>query len=161
MKKFLKRACLIILLLIIAYIIYLQTIYDYNFYSSLIEIPIPIFAKMEEKDTHWGFHGDGETLIKFYFSDKQAQNFTSNISNNLNWNEFPIPETLQHYAYNSIDKDTKIPFINNGYWFFLDRHSKATDRYNYYEMCGRTSSNYSVAIFDIDSNILYIYSLDT
>lgn len=52
MKKFLKRACLIILLLIIAYIIYLQTIYDYNFYSSLIEIPIPIFAKMEEKDTH-------------------------------------------------------------------------------------------------------------
>ena len=94
MKKFLKRACLIILLLIIAYIIYLQTLYDYNFYSSLIEIPIPIFAKIEEKDTHGGFHGDGETLAKFYFSDKQAQNFTSNISNNSHWNEFPIPETL-------------------------------------------------------------------
>ena len=161
MKKFFKRACLIILLLIIAYIIYLQTLYDYNFYSSLIEIPIPIFAKIEEKDTHGGFHGDGETLAKFYFSDKQAQNFTSNISNNSHWNEFPIPETLQHCAYDSIDEDIKIPFINNGYWFFLDRHSKATDKYNYYEMFGRASSNYSIAVFDIDSNILYIYSLDT
>ena len=52
MKKFFKRACLIILILIIAYIIYLHTFYDYNFYSSLIETPIPVFAKMKEKDTH-------------------------------------------------------------------------------------------------------------
>ena len=59
MKKFFKRACLIILILIIAYIIYLHTFYDYNFYSSLIETPIPVFAKMKEKDTHGGFHGDG------------------------------------------------------------------------------------------------------
>ena len=161
MKKFFKIAFLIILLLIIVYIIYLHTFYDYNFYSSLIEIPIPMFSKMEEKDTHGGFHGDGETLVKFYFSDKQAQNFTSNISNNLHWNELPIPETLQHCAYDSIDEDIKIPFINNGYWLFLDRHSKTTDKYNYYEMFGRASSNYSIAIFDIDSNILYIYSLDT
>ena len=111
MKKFFKIACFIILLLIIAHIIYLHTLYDYNFYSSLIEIPIPIFAKMEEKDMHGGFHGDGETLAKFYFSDKQAKELTSNISNNSHWNKLPIPEILQECAYNSIDEDIENPFI--------------------------------------------------
>ena len=160
-KNFFKISFLIIFLLIIIYIIYLHTFYNYNFYSSLIETQIPIFAKMEEKDTHGGFHGDGETLAKVYFSDEQAQKFMKNISNCSHWNEFPIPETLQNCAYNSIDEEMKLPSINNGYWFFLDRHSKATDKYNYNEMSGRASSNYSIAVFDIDSNILYIYSLDT
>ena len=161
MKKFFKIACFIILLLIIAHIIYLHTLYDYNFYSSLIEIPIPIFAKMEEKDMHGGFHGDGETLAKFYFSDKQAKELTSNISNNSHWNNLPIPEILQECAYNSIDEDIENPFINNGYWIFLDRHSEAIDKYYYNEIFNRASLNYSIATFDIDSNVLYIYSLDT
>ena len=61
--------------MIIVYIIYLYTFYDYNFYSSIIETPIPMFTKIEEKDTHGGFHGDGEALVKVYFSDKQAEKF--------------------------------------------------------------------------------------
>ena len=161
MKKFLKRACLIILLLIIAYIIYLQTLYDYNFYSSLIEIPIPIFVKMEEKDTHGGFHGDGEALVKVYFSDKQAEKFIRKIDKNIHWDKLPMKDILQTCINNNITDEISVPIIENGYWFFLDRHSKATDKYNYNDMFDRASSNYSIAIFDIDSNVLYIYSLDT
>lgn len=161
MKKFLKRACLIILLLIIAYIIYLQTLYDYNFYSSLIEIPIPIFVKMEEKDTHGGFHGDGEALVKVYFSDKQAEKFIRKVDKNIHWDKLPMKDILQTCINNNITDEISVPIIENGYWFFLDRHSKATDKYNYNDMFDRASSNYSIAIFDIDSNVLYIYSLDT
>lgn len=161
MKKFLKRACLIILLLIIAYIIYIQTLYDYNFYSSLIEIPIPIFVKMEEKDTHGGFHGDGEALVKVYFSDKQAEKFIRKIDKNIHWDKLPMKDILQTCINNNITDEISVPIIENGYWFFLDRHSKATDKYNYNDMFDRASSNYSIAIFDIDSNVLYIYSLDT
>ena len=161
MKKFLKRVFFIILLLIIIYIVYLHTLYDYNFYSSLIEIPIPMFAKMEEKDTHGGFHGDGEALAKIYFSDKQAEKFISKIENNIHWNKLPIDEILQTCITNNSIEDMVIPFVENGYWFFLDRHSKATNKYNYNDMFNRASLNYSVAIFDKESNILYIYSLDT
>ena len=161
MKKFLKRACLIILLSIISYIIYLQTLYDYNFYSSLIEIPIPIFVKMEEKDTHGGFHGDGETLVKVFFSDKQAEKFIRKIDKNIHWDKLPMKDILQTCINNNITDEISVPIIENGYWFFLDRHSKATDKYNYNDMFDRASSNYSIAIFDIDSNVLYIYSLDT
>ena len=161
MNKFLKRLCLIILLLIIVYIIYLYIFYDYNFYSSLIETPIPMFEKIEEKDTHGGFHGDGEALVKVYFSDKQAEKFIRKIDNNTHWNKLPMKDILQTCINNNITDEISVPIIENGYWFFLDRHSKATDKYNYYDMFDRASSNYSIAIFDIDSNVLYIYSLDT
>lgn len=161
MNKFLKRLCLIILLLIIVYIIYLYTFYDYNFYSSLIETPIPMFAKIEEKDTHGGFHGDGEALVKVYFSDKQAEKFIRKIDKNIHWDKLPMKDILQTCINNNITDEISVPIIENGYWFFLDRHSKATDKYNYNDMFDRASSNYSIAIFDIDSNVLYIYSLDT
>lgn len=161
MKKFFKKACLIIIILISIYIIYLHTLYDYNFYSSLIEISIPMFAKMEEKDTHDGFHGDGEALVKVYFSDNQAKKFETKINNNTHWNKLPINEILQNCINDNITDEISVPIIENGYWFFLDRHSKTTDKYNYNEMFDRASSNYSIAIFDIESNILYIYSLDT
>lgn len=161
MNKFLKRLCLIILLLIIVYIIYLYTFYDYNFYSSLIETPIPMFAKIEEKDTHGGFHGDGEALVKVYFSDKQAEKFIRKIDKNIHWDKLPMKDILQTCINNNITDEISVPIIENGYWFFLDRHSKATDKYNYNDMFDRASSNYSIAIFDIDSNMLYIYSLDT
>lgn len=161
MNKFFKRACLIILLLIIIYIIYLHTLYDYNFYSSLIEMPIPIFAKIEEKDTHGGFHGDGEALVKVYFSDKQAEKFIREINKNAHWDKLPMEEILQSCISNNITYEISVPIIENGYWFFLDRHSKATDKYNHNDIFDRASLNYTIAIFDTDSNVLYIYSLDT
>lgn len=147
--------------MIIVYIIYLYTFYNYNFYSSLIETPIPMFAKIEEKDTHGGFHGDGEALVKVYFSDKQAEKFIRKIDKNIHWNKLPMKDILQTCINSNIADEISVPIIENGYWFFLDRNSKATDKYNYYDMFDRASSNYSIAIFDIDSNVLYIYSLDT
>ena len=161
MKRIVKIFFLTLMSLIIIYIIYLHTLYNYNFYSSLIEIRIPIFAKMEEKDTHGGFHGDGEALAKVYFSDKQTQNFISKINNNSNWKDVPMPEVLQHKVYNSIEEEMKVPFIENGYWLFINRYSKVINKHDYNEILGKASSNFSVAIFDKNQNILYIYSLDT
>lgn len=161
MKKYLKIITLIILLLFIFYMIYDFTLKKYLFYSSHIEIQIPIFAKIEEKDTHGGFHGDGETFVKIYLSDKQTQKFISKINKNLHWQELPMPKLLQNCASNSIDEGIEIPFVNNGYWFFLNRQSKVTDKYNYNEIVNIASSNYSIAIFDTASNVLYYYALDT
>lgn len=72
-----------------------------------------------------------------------------------------MPGKLQKRISNTIDKEMKIPYIEQGYWFFVDRHDKATDKYNYNEIFGRSSLNFSIAVFDTNSNILYIYALDT
>lgn len=161
MKKILKRVLLVILFLIIIYTIYIYTLYNYIFYSSLIEIQIPILIKTEEKDTHGGFHGDGEALAKFYFSNNQAQKFISKIKTNSHWNKYPMPEKLQNCIPDNTEEGIKIPNINDGYWFFLDRSSKAMEKYDYHEIFDRYSFNYTIAIFDINTDTLYIYSLDT
>ena len=56
-----------------------------------------------------------------------------------------------------------IPEISNGYWFVLDRHSAAKSKYNEKDIFkeDRYSYNFTVAVFDIDKNVLYIYELDT
>lgn len=151
---------LLLLVLIIISIVYINAIRSYFFYSSQIEVKIPIFSKMEEKDTHGGFHGDGETFVKVYFSNKQAEEFKNKINENNHWQELPMPERLQDSISNAYEV-TQIPMIENGYWFFLDRHSEATDKYNYNEIFDRPSFNFSVSVFDPDSNMLYIYVLDT
>ena len=162
MKKILKIIGISLLVLIIVYIVYIHTLRNYFFYSSQIEIQIPLFAKMEEKDTHGGFHGDGEAFAKVYFSDKQAEKFINKINKNNHWKKLPMSEKLQNRVSNA-DEVEEIPIVENGYWFFEDRHTKATDKYNYNEMfnSNRASPNFSVAVFDTDANILYFYALDT
>lgn len=163
MKKALKIIGILLLILIIVYIIYIHTLRNYFFYSSQIEIQIPLFAKMEEKDTHGGFHGDGEAFVKVYFSNEQANKFVNKINENNHWSKLPMPERLRERVSNTIDKEMKIPNVENGYWFFEDRHTKAKDKYDYSEMfnSNRASSNFSVAVFDTDTKILYFYALDT
>ena len=162
MKKILKIIGILLLVLIIVYIVYIHTLRNYFFYSSQIEIQIPLFAKMEEKDTHGGFHGDGEAFLKVNFSDKQAEKFVNKINQNNHWKKLPMPERLQNRVSNA-DEVEAIPIVKNGYWFFEDRHAKATDKYNYNEIfdSNRASLNFSVAVFDTDANILYFYALDT
>ena len=162
MKKTLKTISILLLILIIVYIVYIHTLRNYFFYSSQIEIQIPLFAKIEEKDTHGGFHGDGEAFVKVYFSNKQAEKFVKKINENNHWEKLPMPERLQNRVSNA-DEVEKIPIVENGYWFFEDRHEKATNKYNYNEIfdSDRASLNFSVAVFDTDNNILYFYALDT
>ena len=159
MNKYLKITFLMILFLLIIYIIYVFAFKNYIFYSSHIEVAIPIFAKMQEIDTHGGFHGDGESYVKVYFSDNQAEKFISKIKTNIHWQELPMPEILQKH--NTINEEIKIPEIEKGYWFFIDRHNKTINKYDYSGIFDRASYNYSIAVFDTFSNILYYYALDT
>ena len=131
--------------------------------SRNIGITIPFSTEIECKDSHGGFHGDGECVIKVYFSDEQAIKFKNKIDKNSHWKQLPMPERLQEVVGARMDKDMYVPIIENGYYFFVDRHSEADDKFNPNEMFEefRASSNYTVAVFDIDENILYYYELDT
>ena len=83
---------------------------------------------------------------------------------NANWKELPITERLYNKVCKyAIDEDMNVPEVSNGYWFVLDRHSKAKDKYNEEEIFeeDRHSNNFTVAVFDIDAKILYIYEIDT
>jgi len=77
LKKYLKIVLITLLSLFIIYLIYAFTLEERVLMSIQIENYIPIFAKMDKKNTHGGFHNDGELLEKIYFSEKQANNFVN------------------------------------------------------------------------------------
>lgn len=163
-KKILKILSSVFIVLFIIYLIYAFTLEERILLSIQIENYVPIFAKLDEKDTHSGFRNEGELLKKIYFSERQANNFIEQVKKKDNWRELPMTERLSNKVckYAMVD-DMNIPEVDKGYWFVLDRHSETKDKYNEKDIFDedRHSYNFTVAVFDIDKNILYVYELDT
>ena len=51
--------------------------------------------------------------------------------------------------------------LENGYYFFEDRHSESKDSADDSEMFYRNSYNFSIAVYDTDNHIFYYFELDT
>lgn len=122
---------------------------------------------IDEGDTHGGFIGDGTYHIALDCS-KKKEKVLKTVSE---WSELPLSENLQlmmyggekdgmTYGYN-LAKNTNIPLINNGYYCFLDRHSEAVDKYSDIDLFNRYSFNFSLVIYDTDTDILYYIRKDT
>lgn len=163
-KKILKILSSVFIVLFIIYLIYAFTLEERVLLSIQIENYVPIFAKLDEKDTHSGFRNEGELLKKIYFSERQANNFIEQVKKKDSWRELPMTERLSNKVckYAMVD-DMNIPEVDKGYWFALDRHSETKDKYNEKDIFDedRHSYNFTVAVFDTDKNILYVYELDT
>ena len=163
-----KRRLIVLIIGSIILVIGLSiAILDYIYNKSLkritnnIEINPSNCRLEEEVDTHGGFLGDGD-----YFAKLSC----SKIDVSKHWKELPLSESL--------DKATKtlqctgdgckdiyerfnIPNITNGYYYFLDRHGESDNKYDDTNLNDRTSWNYTIAILDKDTNIIYYYEIDT
>ena len=126
-------------------------------------------------DSHGGFLGDGTSFYELHFSDDSA---VEAIKASADWKPFPLSDSLktalwglqddQHDYAPMIIKDNDwshplFPKIENGYYFFRDRHSYATDPKDDSAILdeSRPSYNFTVAIYDTDTNILYYSEFDT
>lgn len=125
------------------------------------------FTVVEEQDTHGGFLGDGSYyLILDCSNNKETALEIVDI-----WNNIPLSENLDlimfggkkdgiSYKY-ELSEEAHIPKIENGYYHFRDRHSKATDSSDDSELFRRASFNFSLAMYDSDTNIFYYFEFDT
>lgn len=159
MKKVISAVCIIVVLA------FLLGSCGYNDYRSKISkalgIDIPSGAPMKSVDTHGGFNGDGATWVSVGFtSDK---NPTEQIKNNHDWKPLPLDEVADVLAHDlKIQLDdgeaTLMPEVENGYYIVIDRHSEKNEND---DILGRTSYNFTMAIYDTDANILYYCEFDT
>ena len=132
--------------------------------SKKIEINLENCKIEKEKDTHGGFLGDGDYFAKIICNTQIDNKIKSE------WNKLPLPDELQKVM-NIIQYDNKgghnvydkynIPNLENGYYYFLDRHTESKDKKSDKELNQRSSYNFSVAIYDDENKILYYYALDT
>ena len=111
-------------------------------------------------DTHGGFHGDGSSLHVYHYTDSSMQ---PEMEESKMWKTLPLSEGISDLLTNSIgDKCAEaIPEITHGYYFFYDRHSEASDPYDESELWKRSSINCTIAIYDADKDVMYVYAMDT
>ena len=119
---------------------------------------------IEEKDTHSGFLGDGDYFAKIECDNLKVSDLTKS------WYILPLPNEIKEVTeiQHCNSKDCKniyerynIPNIDNGYYYFIDRHPESTNDYDYTNINNRTSYNFTLAIADLDNSIIYYYKLDT
>ncbi|MBR3840001.1 MAG: hypothetical protein IKM20_02575 [Erysipelotrichales bacterium] len=125
------------------------------------------FTIIAEEDTHGGFHGDGSYYLILDCSEKKEE--VEVIIND--WKPLPLSENLQlmmyggekdgMYYHSNIAEDAHWPIINNGVYKFIDRHSGVVDQSDDTDLLNRYSYNFSIAVYDLDTNTLYYYELDT
>ena len=116
--------------------------------------------KISSKDTHGGFHGDGSSLYIYQFTDSSME---PEMEESEYWKSLPFSEAVSNLINNSIGDECAeaIPEIDNGYYFFYDRHAEAADPYDESELWNRASINCTVALYDANEDLLYIFVKDT
>lgn len=117
-------------------------------------------------DNHSGFHGDGMTCIAISFSDNKT---LEQIKENTQWKEFPLDRTVSALVYGISDttsiigpflKDENsnplVPEIQNGYYLLIDRQTNTET-----DILLRSSFNFTLGLYDTDTDTLYYCRLDT
>ena len=114
---------------------------------------------VSEEDNHGGFHGDGFSLLIADYSNDTS--VLEAIATSEIWHQLPLSENLATFVYQPYDDALMIPQIENGYYYFYDRHNEAADPFDGSELLKRYSFNFTLAIYDSDANMLYLCEYDT
>lgn len=119
---------------------------------------------VQKIDNHSGFFGDGDYFAKIKCTNINYDKLSKH------WKKLPLSNQLieatnidicdSKGCFNIYEK-YNIPNITNGYYYFLDRNSESKDKYDDTYLNNRHSHNYTLALLDKDTNIIYYYELDT
>lgn len=122
--------------------------------------------EIEKEDSHGGFHGDGVSLAVLVFDDEKVEN---QIEKSKNWKKLPFDRELTALAYGVkegnlstgpylTDEEGKaiLPEIEEGYYCFIDRHTDDAG-----EILTRSSMNFTIAVYDVQTGKMYYAKLDT
>lgn len=123
-------------------------------------------------DSYGGFHGDGQLFVSIHFSDGHI---AEALSENRAWRSLPLSGTLTALVYGIRTEDSQtgpylkdsggaalFPEIRHGYYYFIDRQAEqGGDSHNDSGVLDRYSLNFTIAVYDTDTNIMYYAELDT
>ncbi|MDD3394496.1 MAG: hypothetical protein PHG19_07640 [Anaerotignum sp.] len=139
--------------------------------SKELGIDVSDGTVMKSSDTHGGFHGDGTTFIELSFSD---ENCLEEIKKNSDWKQLPLTDNLTALVYGKVigqtsegpyltdeNSDTLFPKIQNGYYYFCDTHTESVNHEDDSDVLNRYSFNFTIAIYDNDTEILYFSKFGT
>lgn len=130
-----------------------------NEISRVLDIDLTGGKEVSSFDTHGGFHGDGTSCVVIRFEDDTV---LEEIGSRADWKAFPLDETVRTLVYRVSDLlhdengDPLVPEIQNGYYLLIDRHGDKSQ-----DILNRASFNFTLALYDADTDTLYYCKLDT
>lgn len=110
---------------------------------------------VEYDDAHGGFHGDGYTFAVL----EKPGDIGEELAREEGWKSLPFPQTIGDLVAQTTEG--RIPQVENGAYFFYDRHSQAEDPYDPSQINSRSSWNYTLAVYDADTQTIYYFECDT
>lgn len=131
--------------------------------SEAIGVDVTGGALLEAEDGRGGFHGDGETVVAVSAPGLE-------LPEDSRWHSLPLSENLSAAVYGRQTETESfgplfpvgaVPAVEHGCWFFMDRHADSTDPTDDTDLHARSSWNFTAAIYDADTGILYFLELDT
>lgn len=143
--------------------------------SDVLGIDISSGTINTSSDSHGGFHGDGQLFISISFPDSHI---AEELSEKNAWCSLPLSETLTALVY-GIQTETSqtgpylkdqsgdplFPEMRYGYYYFIDRQPRQPFQnaggHDDTNILDRYSLNFTIAIYDIETNTLYYAELDT
>lgn len=135
--------------------------------SAELDVDLSAGTIVVSSDSHGGIHGDGMTAIQIVIPDLK-------LPESPNWHPLPLSAHLSRaffghsadgWTYGALLTDETgtplLPQIENGCWFFLDRHSQSTDPADDTDLHSRSSWNFTAAVYDYDTGTLHFFRFDT
>ena len=162
MKKFIS--ILIVFMLVMLFSGCNKSFTPDGYIRKAIGISLPKNAAITYRDTHSGPFGDGEYFAAVKIPDEEVESFLKTIENKK-WVPLPLRDDINALLYGGVVDEveylgelteTEIPKIETGYWYFHDRSEEKSK-----DLLNRYSYNFTIAMFDTDTNTLYVYELDT
>lgn len=139
-----------------------------------LDLDVSEGTEILDYDTHGGFHGDGISCVALRFDDGKT---AEQIKESGKWRPFPLDETVKALVYGVTYKDgteaysvgpylqdedgkALIPEIKNGYYLMIDRQEGKSGAAEA-GLLERASMNFSLGIYDTDSDTLYYCEYDS
>jgi hypothetical protein len=116
-----------------------------------------------QEDSHGGFHGDGSAFTVLTFDAEARQTLEGEMGGDC-WHPLPMTENAaKAVEYLALDEnDTRlIPEVEQGYYYFRDRHRESQDPADDSGLFDRYSYNFTLAVYDSETGTLYYFELDT
>ena len=144
--------------------------------AGALELDLSGCEVVSSWDDHGGFHGDGTAFAELKCS---GGGVLDQIKEDSNWKAFPLDKTAQSLVYGVTEQtgteetgimvyqtgpyltgeegDPLVPEIREGYYRLIDRHAQAGET----DLLSRASLNFTLALYDTDTDTLYFCEMDT
>lgn len=112
---------------------------------------------LSDKDTHGGFLGDGERLTRIC----RDAAFAAAVAESPRWKPLPFGEELADWTEAGGLGLLPDEWPAEGYYCFDDRQAEAFDPEGERAAFLRPSLNFTLFVYDTETNVLTVYALDT